>query len=203
MTQTTAITRILDAAERRLRRFGYHGFRLEEVAHDAGVKPAVLQQHFATKEALVVELVERYIEEFMAAVADAPPGLVRITAYQDAFRATMEDWGRMCLCGLLGAESKGLPEEVARVTRRFFVRTFEHLAEGLEGDVVDPNQTAMATMALLEGATVLARTLGSITAFDAATAILTDPRNLGGEMVTPDPNPTPPPPVATPLRGRW
>ncbi len=178
--QEETAQKLLDAAERLVRRAGYNGFSFREIAHDVGIKSASVHHHFPTKEALVSRLAERYTDAFMAGVADAPAGPGRIRAYRDAFRRAIEGDGGMCLCGMLGAESAGLPPPVAAKARQFFARAIEHLAQGLEGTAADPRRSAAAVLAQLEGAVVLARAFDDVAKFDEATADLADGPAVGG-----------------------
>jgi len=161
--------RILDAAERRLRSGGYNGFSFRDLAGDVDVRSASVHHHFPTKEDLVARLTARYAERFLAEVADAPTGRARIAAYRDAFRRSLESACSMCLCGLLGAESAGLPRAVSEEARRFFETARAQLAAGLEGETDTPQRLATAVLAQLEGATLLARVFGDPRTFDEAT----------------------------------
>ena len=169
MPQSTS-ERILAAAERRVREAGYNGFSFRDLAGDVGIKSASVHHHFPTKEALVARLASDYTERFLDTVAHAPPGHARIEAYRKAFRASVEADRQMCLCGMLGAESLGLPASVVLETRRFFERIVAHLAEGLEGLTPDPRLLSLQIIAQLEGAIILTRAFNDLQAFDDATA---------------------------------
>lgn len=168
--QSSTATRILDAAERRVRTAGYGRLSFRDVAADVGIKSASVHHHFPTKEALVTTLAARYTERFFDSVSEA--GTARLTAYRTAFRRSLEADGQMCLCGMLGAESAGLPGSVVGEARRFFSRAVAHLAGSLDAAGGDPRGRAMAIIAQLEGALILARTCGDINVFDEATADL-------------------------------
>ena len=80
----------------------------------------------------------------------------------------------MCLCGLLGAEIGYLPGPVADEAKRFFesniiwlTRVFER-ASG-RTDISQSRGQALRTIATLEGALILARSLDDPAAFDVAT----------------------------------
>lgn len=159
---------IMDAAERRIRQAGYNGFSFREIAADVGVKSASVHYHFPTKEALAAAVARRYSERFADAVdqqVSAGHGLVE--AWRRVFRRALLEDGAICLCGALGAESRGLPPEVAGEARRFFQLGLEKLAAG--GIARDK---AIQVLALLEGAMLTAHVLGDAGAFDQATAAL-------------------------------
>ncbi|MEM6421404.1 MAG: TetR/AcrR family transcriptional regulator [Pseudomonadota bacterium] len=166
----TTAERILAAAERRVRAAGYNGFSFRDLAEDVGIKSASVHHHFPTKAALVARLAAEYTERFLRAVEDAPPGAARIEAYRRQFRASLEQDRQMCLCGMLGSESLGLPEPVILETRRFFEQTVAHLSEGLATTPEASRARAIALIARLEGALIVARALDDLTAYDTAVA---------------------------------
>lgn len=169
-SEPTTAQAILDAAEARLCMVGYHGFSFRDLAGDVGIRSASVHYHFPTKEALVTRLTKRYRERFFAAMADAPPGTDRIIAYREAFRDLLARKCAMCLCGLLGAESYGLPRTVRQEVRRFFEDATIHLAEGLQGEAEERRRHAAAILARLQGAVLLARAYEDVAVYDRATA---------------------------------
>lgn len=159
---------IMDAAERRIRDAGYNGFSFREIAADVGVKSASVHYHFPTKEALAAAVAGRYTDRFAATVDQKiTQGESLLAAWRSVFRHSLRSDGRMCLCGVLGATSKDLSQEVAIEVRRFFRLGLEKLiAGGLT------HAEAMQVFATLEGAMLLANILGETAAFDQATAAL-------------------------------
>src|SRR4051812_21974014 len=115
--------RILDIAERLVQTRGYNGFSYADVAEALKVTKASLHYHFPSKEQLGVRLIVRYEHNFVAALEaidaqgrDARDKLRRYAAiYEDVLRD-----GRMCLCGMLAAESGTLPKAMREDMRRFF-----------------------------------------------------------------------------------
>ncbi|WP_376087446.1 TetR/AcrR family transcriptional regulator [Roseomonas sp. CCTCC AB2023176] len=161
---TSKADEILDAAERRIREAGYNGFSFRDLAADVGIRSASVHHHFPTKAALAAAVARRYADRFLAALEPEPPDRI-VAAWRAAFRHALREDGRMCLCGVLGAEAGALPPEVAAEARRFFQRG----AECLAGNTPDDGLRILAT---LEGAMLVARTLGDPDAFDRATATL-------------------------------
>jgi len=149
---------LLDAAEKRVRAGGYHGFSFRNLAADVGIKSASVHHHFSTKEDLVCALVRRYADRFLADISNAPMGWTRVITYRAAFRRSLSGSCRMCLCGVLSAESAELPDSVVTEAQAFFRRAIANLADGLEGITQDPETSAMSIFAQLEGAALLART---------------------------------------------
>jgi len=157
---------ILDAAERRIREAGYSGFSFRELAAEVGVKSSSVHYHFPTKARLAAAVARRYTDRFVDAVArERAAGLAPLEAWRGVFRRALQEDGRMCLCGALAAAVRDLPDEVVVEVRRFFSLGLESLAEA----GVSPDQ-AMRLLATLEGAMLMANTLGDISAFDRAMA---------------------------------
>jgi TetR/AcrR family transcriptional repressor of nem operon len=77
----------------------------------------------------------------------------------------------MCLCGLLGAQSDALPEQVKIEIKRFFELNINWLQtvyideKGLAVDIAKTK--AIQLLATLEGMMILAKVLDDTTAFDS------------------------------------
>lgn len=169
---------ILDAAERRIRDAGYNGFSFRDLAADVGVKSASVHHHFPTKTVLAAAVARRYADRFLAAVEDEPDDRI-VAAWRSAFRRALYEDGRMCLCGVLGAEAGALPQEVAAEARRFFERGAEGLARAYGAPGEAARAAGLAVLATLQGAMLVARALDDPTAFDAATQGLAAPDAKG------------------------
>ncbi|SCB50254.1 TetR/AcrR family transcriptional regulator [Rhizobium multihospitium] len=164
--------RLMDLAEAHIRDRGYGGFSFRDLAAEAGIKSASVHHHFPTKAKMAAAVANRYAKRFLKAV-EAKPGERpedAIGTYRTAVRMTIERDGRMCLCGILGAEAGALAPEVTSEVQSFFRRCIEDLARRVSG----PDATAQAhhIIATLEGAMILARAYGDIGAFDQATSAL-------------------------------
>jgi TetR/AcrR family transcriptional repressor of nem operon len=177
MDITPTATRIMDVAERMARTGGYSGFSFREIASEISIKPASVHYHFPTKADLGAALAERYTARFLEALGqptDASPSELR-RRYVDAFRASLRADRLMCLCGMFGSEFRALPDPVARQTTIFFERNIAWLTRALApeaGSEEAAGRQALAMLATLEGAMILARSLGDDTAFDVAVARL-------------------------------
>jgi len=167
--------RLMDLAESHIRNAGYGGFSFRDLAAEIGIKSASVHHHFPTKATMAAAVARRYADRFLDTVAGQPNEAAEdaIAMYRSAFRAALERDGRMCLCGVLGAEAGGLPREVAEAILTFFNRCIEDLSRRIGGP--DPKARALHVMATLEGGMMLARAFGSIEAFDQATANLVEP----------------------------
>lgn len=162
--------RILDAAETRARRGGYNGFSFREIAQDVGVSSAAIHHHFAAKADLAEALTKRYTQRALEHLGDpsmigAKEGIARVHAL---FRDALVEDDQMCLCGLFAAERDTLPEAVDHAVVGFFHSLLDFLRI-TAGDDPDQDQPE-ATLAKLEGAMILSRSMRDLSVFERATA---------------------------------
>lgn len=164
--------RLMDLAEAHIRNGGYAGFSFRDLAEEMGIKSASVHHHFPTKATMAVAVARRYGDRFLNAVAGQPEETVKdaIEAYRSAFRDALNRDGRMCLCGVLGAEAGVLSAEVAQEIHSFFQRCIEDLSRRIGGEHAEAR--AFHIMATLEGGMMLSRAYRDIEAFDQAVACL-------------------------------
>jgi TetR/AcrR family transcriptional regulator, transcriptional repressor for nem operon len=155
-------TKLLDAAALLAQTRGYNGFSFHDLADSVGIRTASIHYHFPTKSDLGQALVSRYTAEFMAALG--PPAAVQPEAslrhYVDLFRQSLAD-GRMCLCGMVGAEVGGIPPELGQAVRAFFAANDVWLTGVFEKGGWPPasaKSRARFAISALEGAMLIART---------------------------------------------
>ena len=162
---------ILDAAERRIRQNGFHAVSFRDLAEDVGIKSASVHYHFPQKADLGKALVARYSENILARLGDPRTMPDTATAIRHAiavYRQALAEDGALCLCLMLGAESRGLPDKVRTEVAAFF----EKMTDWLEDVMVkQSNARANATVILaqLQGAMLLAWALEDTSLFDQAT----------------------------------
>jgi len=154
--------RLLDATERRIRQTGYHAVSFRDLADELGIKSASVHYHFRRKEDLGKAVVERYAQRFFEALDNAPDPL---TAYCEVFERALKRDEAICLCGVLGAETQGLPDDVTAEVKRFFEANLAWLTDHLG----DADRAAMALSAL-EGGMMIAQSLGDHAIFDRVKA---------------------------------
>lgn len=167
---------LLKAAENKVRLGGYSNFSFRELASEVGIKSASVHYHFPTKADLGAELAHQYTNSFLAALGEPnelkASGKNPINVYTQLFRSALVTDRKMCLCGLLGAESDSLPDKVRLEVKRFFNEnlawlTAAHLANG----DLNPTQSAIQTVSLLEGAMMISKTLDDNSYFELATQL--------------------------------
>lgn len=165
---------LLKAAENKVRQGGYSNFSFRELANEVGIKSASVHYHFPTKADLGAELAHQYTNSFLAALGDPAnikaSGINPIDVYTQLFRSALITDDKMCLCGLLGAQSESLPDKVRLEVKRFFNEnltwlTVAHTANGEQ----DPAQAAVVTISLLEGAMMISKALNDHSYFETVT----------------------------------
>lgn len=165
---------LLKAAENKVRLGGYSNFSFRELACEVGIKSASVHYHFATKADLGAELAHQYTNSFLAALGEPSElkanGKNPIDVYTQLFRRALVTDKKMCLCGLLGAESDSLPDKVRLEVKRFFNQNLTWLsAAHLANGEPNPDQAAIQTVSLLEGAMMISKTLDDNSYFELAT----------------------------------
>ncbi len=159
--------RILEAAEARLRSGGYGSVSFRDLASDVGVKSASVHYHFPRKEDLGVAVVAAYTEKVFEALGLAMHAKTprdRLAGYIGVFRHALVQENAICLCAMLGAEARGLPEQVAEAVRVFFQANIDWLDEALGNASRKPKSAEI--IAALEGAMLLANTMDCIAVFE-------------------------------------
>jgi TetR/AcrR family transcriptional repressor of nem operon len=170
--------RILDVAERLLQVRGYNGFSYGDVATELGITRAALHYHFPSKAQLGQALIERYAARFSTALAGldagAPDAAAKLRGYV-ALYADVLSAGRMCLCGMLAAEHRTLPDPLRQAVADFFSSNTAWLRTVLEEGCADgtlhcpgtAEVTASMVLGALEGALLIARLDGDVARFTA------------------------------------
>jgi TetR/AcrR family transcriptional repressor of nem operon len=120
---------------------------------------------------LGAELAREYTDKFLANLGDPAnlyaSGKNPISIYVEQFRVALIEDKKMCLCGLLGAETDCLPDKVKVETKRFFQQNLgwlEH-AYTLSENHEEVKLMAIKTIAMLEGAMMISKTLDDPTIF--------------------------------------
>ena len=170
--------RILDVAERMLQMRGYNGFSYGDIATELDITRAALHYHFKGKAELGQALIERYAARFAAALAEldasAPDAATKLRGYIDLYTDVLSA-DRMCLCGMLAAEHRTLPDPLQQAVCDFFSANTAWLRKVIEEGCADgslrcPGTTAdSASMILgaLEGGMLIARLDGDVARFTA------------------------------------
>jgi TetR/AcrR family transcriptional repressor of nem operon len=171
--------RILDVAERMLQVRGYNGFSYGDVAAELDITRAALHYHFKGKAELGQALIERYAARFSAALteldATAPDAATKLRGYIALYTDVLSA-DRMCLCGMLAAEHRTLPDPLQQAVCDFFSANTAWLRKVLvegcaDGSLRCPGtaeDSAAMVLGALEGGMLIARLDGDVARFTAA-----------------------------------
>lgn len=184
MAQSTH-ERILTRAKEIAQVHGIAGVSFRDIAAHIGIKSASVHHHFPSKSDLTLALVRMQRAETEAALARIAieAGFAeRMRSFVNLFRTHLVTGNRFCLCGMMGAEVAGLPDQARRELADFFDACGAWLeaqiaAEGARlrwSPNAEPAQVARLFVASLEGAMLIARVHEDVAHFDAAIGVLLD-----------------------------
>jgi TetR/AcrR family transcriptional repressor of nem operon len=171
--------RILDVAERMLQVRGYNGFSYGDVAGELAITRAALHYHFPGKAELGQALIERYAARFARALeqldATAPDAAAKLRGYVALYTDVLSA-DRMCLCGMLAAEHRTLPDPLQQAVCDFFSSNTAWLRKVLDEGCADgtlrcpgtSQDSASMVLGALEGGMLIARLDGDVARFTAA-----------------------------------
>ncbi len=165
---TNVSEKLLDAAEGRIRKAGFHAMSFRDLASDLGIKSASVHYHFPKKEDLGVAVIDRYASRFFAAVeARVTAGEGKVHAFVETYREALTSTDTACLCGVMGAEALGLPEPIRARLTQFMKDNVVWLSGALaEAGIPEPDTRASLAVAALQGAMMLSINLGDRQVFD-------------------------------------
>jgi TetR/AcrR family transcriptional repressor of nem operon len=171
---------ILDIAQRLVQTRGFNAFSYADIASALNISKASLHYHFASKAKLGVRLIERYEGEFERLFGGIDLGggsaALKLQRYVSLYAHVLADQ-RMCLCGMLAAEFETLPKPMQTALDGFFALNERWLVsvleEGRDAGTLHfkgpASEAAQYIISSLEGAMMMARSLGNMARFDAAT----------------------------------
>ena len=148
-----------------------------DLAAEVGIKSSSVHYHFPQKTDLGVAVVNRYRDKILNALGapddEADTVHDRMTRLCHVYRTALEQDGLNCLCCVLGAEARDLPETVAAAVDTFFTSVLGWIAIALEG-ATESRQSGTQILAGLQGAMVLSMATGKTTHFDETVAGILD-----------------------------
>jgi TetR/AcrR family transcriptional regulator, lmrAB and yxaGH operons repressor len=168
---------LIEKAATLFRRQGYAATGLNQILEEAGVKPGSLYHHFPDgKQALAAAVVEsaggeieRLLRRFLD--SDAPVGDI-VNGWIDLLITQLASDNRDgCPIEPIATESVNASPQVRDASARAFAGWTAAVAERLRIDgwaEHDAQQTALAVIALIEGALILSRIAGDDAALESA-----------------------------------
>lgn len=176
---------LLNCAEALVRTRGFDAFSYADLAQEVGIRKASIHYHFATKADLAAQLIDRYSTEFLSrlqAISDREKSAADdLGAYIDIYREALGAGTRLCLCVSFGATRDSLDDVTQAHLTQFhtdsltwLTRVWEKAASdgSVRGSFASPEDEAHATLALVEGAQLIARATASDQRFERAVSPL-------------------------------
>lgn len=115
--------KILNSAQRLIQQSGANAFSYADVASEVGIRKASLHHHYATKMDLIKALIERYSQQaeafFVLVNHESKTADKKLMDYFDLYKDTL-DMNKVCLGGMLSAESLSLDDKIAPLLMKFF-----------------------------------------------------------------------------------
>jgi TetR/AcrR family transcriptional repressor of nem operon len=179
MSESVTRESLLDAAQELVQRVGANAMSYRDLSEAVGIRKASIHYHFPTKSDLLVSLIARYADHFLALLGEIrsgkEAGSSKLARYCRLFEQTLRKSAgeRACPCGMLGAEITTLSPEAAEKLREFYRENVRGLAaildEGLEdGSLAFEGRSddlAWLLFSMLEGAMLIARVDGGVGRF--------------------------------------
>lgn len=177
-------TQLLDSAERAARERGYDGFSYADIAEEVGIRKASIHYHYPSKSDLGLAIIQRYREglriQLDAISARGKTSGAKLQAYLKLYRSAMAEGNTVCLCVAFAISRDNLADPILSELDYFHNDSIKWLSElytaAIEdktiAEVSNPTQEAASTLALVEGAQLLARSAKSMKRFDDAVKLL-------------------------------
>ena len=182
--------RILSVAEDLVRTRGYNGFSYSDIAEAVGISKPTIHHHFATKEELARALIDNYSRSFSEAlnqISSSPvTSVAKLRGYTELYAAALRE-NKMCLFGMLATEQESLsPDTRAQVSAAFdeqYAWLSDLLSTGRDMGELQfsgpPLHHAHHIVSNLQGALLLAKSLGSAQPFASSASILIESYQIG------------------------
>jgi TetR/AcrR family transcriptional regulator, transcriptional repressor for nem operon len=174
-TATDTRRHILRSARNLMQTRSYLGFSFQDIADQVGIRKPSLYHHFASKEALGVEVLREVTQSFAdwaTTTPAAPQG--KLSAYFNMYRNGLHAGREMCPAGALAPGWDCIDSKLRAAVRGLRAVQIRWLAEAL-GALDSRNrhqaaERAAFVFAACQGALLSARMTGAIADFDAAIA---------------------------------
>ncbi|WP_263384782.1 TetR/AcrR family transcriptional regulator [Granulicella arctica] len=175
--------RILQTAKALISDRGYSAFSYADIAEAVQISKASIHHHFPTKANLVVSVLRAHRENFLQGTVslteqiDDP--LARLQAYVQHWEGCIRGGNEpFCIAALLAAELPSLPEEVGCEVQKHFLELSGWIRRTLEEGISkktlrlrrSAEDEAQTFMAVVHGAMLSARALGSSDVFTTVTS---------------------------------
>jgi TetR/AcrR family transcriptional regulator, transcriptional repressor for nem operon len=168
--------RIVDAASRAIRRSGYDGNSVADIMKQAGLTHGGFYAHFASREAMLAEAVDRAGADSVGAFARIAAKAPQATALQHMMLAYLsqehrDTVERGCPLAALGSEVPRQSPEIRRATTRSIKEMIDVVARQLpEWGQPEAHEQALVIVSAMVGTLLLARAVDEPSLSDALLA---------------------------------
>lgn len=172
MALNATALRLLDVAEEKIRKHGFNAFSYKDLGDEVGIKTSSIHYYFPTKQDLALALIKKTIDQWRGYLSDInfrhQKGLERLEALVHIYTEDLKNH-KLSLSGSLASELSSLSLSVHIELQEFFLIiemwTVQALTLALEQKEIrqdiNPHKAAALWLALLEGASLVARLQGS------------------------------------------
>lgn len=175
---------IMDTAAQAVRRRGYNGVSLDQIARDVGIQKSSIYYHFSSKSELIAAIFRRFSGQIFSfldhtAKTEGRAG-DRLMAYIRQTGSLIEEGESICMSIALNIDREGLQAQIVddlvtfhQVNLAWLTDTFElGLKDGSIAGIGNPTEEANSCLALVDGAQLMARTHRDSKLYDQATLLL-------------------------------
>ncbi len=160
--------KILDSAQRLIQTRSFHGFSIQDIADEIGIRKPSLYHHFASKDDVAIAMLERasdWVSARLAKTEERTPR-ERLDAYLDMFRVIHGKGERMCpggsfasVFGTMSAPVQAALHRFAKTHRDWLESVVREGVELGEFEIGDqrPRDVATQILASVQGALLVGR----------------------------------------------
>jgi TetR/AcrR family transcriptional repressor of nem operon len=186
MTSTTDTkTAILDAAQDLVQKQSISGVSFQQLANHVGIKKGSMYHHFASKDELMVGLLDRVHTQLKETFdrGEGKPALKRLKYYLEIYRSYILPGQNMCPAGAFAGEWGSVSQDVQKAVQRILKMQIKNIADivraGMEsGDFVEqdrsPDQIAKWIFSMLQGSLVCDRVMETKSNFALSAEMITE-----------------------------
>ncbi len=153
---------ILAAAVQLFAEYGYHAAPLRDIAHIAGIQAASIYHHYPSKQALLVEIMETYMQRLIASLEhilsefdDPVKRLHEAIANHIRMHTTYKNEFFIIDTEIRALENKNRPD-ILSLRKRYEVLLQEILRAGMESNVFRQSDVKVASYAIIAMCTEVA-----------------------------------------------
>jgi len=176
MKSTNTRSQILDIAQDLIQKLGANAMSYANISEKVGIRKASIHYYFPGKEDLIINLLDRYNEQFCQLfdriLASSESATNKLNRYSSLFVETLSngEQDKACLCGILGAELNTLQPAVVSRISQFYQHNEIFIEKVLQSGIDsgefsftgNPRTMSKLIFSLLEGDLMIARADGGV-----------------------------------------